>query len=324
MATPSDRDREAWRLAAPELQATLERLPRFDLNDKVVALARAGRGYRPPPFEEDRGVLRSEHLAPGPDGAPSVRVLVYRPASASVAARPAYLHLHGGGFVVGSPEFDDAPNRMLASELGCVVVSAGYRLAPETRYPGAVEDAYSVLAWLHREADALGIDRRRIAIGGESAGGGLAASLAAVVRDRGEFTVCLQLLDAPMLDDRTGAGNDPPAFTASFLWTPETNRYCWGSYLGVEPGGEQTPDGAVPARLESLAGVAPACIVVGALDLLLEENVEYARRLIRAGVPTELHVISGAFHGFASAGGDAPQIVQLLELKAKALARAFA
>jgi acetyl esterase/lipase len=192
----------------------------------------------------------------------------------------------------------DARNRLLARELGCVVVSVDYRLAPETTFPGAVEDCYAALRWLHAEARTLGVDVGRIAIGGESAGGGLAASLALLARDRGEVPLAFQLLIYPMLDDRTGVTVEPSPTVGEFGWSRESNRFGWASLLGRDPGGADVSPYAAAARAEDLAGLPPAYIAVGTLDLFLEENLEYARRLMRAGIPTELHVYPGAYHGF--------------------------
>ena len=317
-------------LIAPELLQSLDLLPSFDWSDQVLAAVRAGAGIGreamkvPPLSPEEQAVVCEQRFVPGPPGAPDVRVLVYTPTGQPAEQRPAYLHMHGGGFVLGTPEINDGSNRSLASELGCVVVSVDYRLAPETRFPGALEDCYAALVWLHAQAEQMGVDRRRIAIGGESAGGGHAASLAMLARKRREIPICLQLLDSPMLDDRTGSSSDPHPYCGEFVWTPTSNRFGWRALLGVEPGGPEVPVDAVPARASDLGGLPPVFIAVGALDLFLEENVEYARRLIRAGVPTELHVIPGAFHGFAAAGGDAPQVRGSLRLRSAALARAFA
>jgi acetyl esterase/lipase len=204
------------------------------------------------------------------------------------------------------------------------VVSVDYRLAPETRFPGAVEDCYAALAWLVSQAERLGVDRERVAIGGESAGGGHAAALALLVRQRGDIKLCLQMLDSPMLDDRTGSTRDAHPYCGEFVWTPASNRFGWRALLGVEPGGPEVPVEAVPARVADLSGLAPAFILVGALDLFLEEDMEYARRLTRVGVPTELHVIPGAFHGFGAAGEDQPIVRHCLNLRRHALARALA
>jgi acetyl esterase/lipase len=173
-----------------------------------------------------------------------------------------------------------------------------YRLAPETPHPGPVEDCYAALKWLYTHADELGVDPKRIAIGGASAGGGLAAALGLLTRDRGEVPLVFQLLIYPMLDDRTVTTTDPHPYTGEFIWTAEANRFGWRSLLGQEPGGPDVSPYAAAARAESLAGLPSTFISVGALDLFLEEDIEYARRLIRAGVPTELHVYPGAYHGF--------------------------
>jgi triacylglycerol lipase len=231
--------------------------------------------------------------------------------------------MHGGGFVLGMPEINDASNRALALAHGCVVASVDYRLAPETRYPGALEDCYAALAWLHLQAGALGIDAAHIAIGGESAGAGHAALLALLARDRGEYPICFQLLDSAMLDDRTGSGENPHPVCGEFVWTAQHNRFGWRALLGTEPGGPQVPARAVPARYADLSGLPPAFIAIGALDLFLEENLEYARRLARARVPVELHVIPGAFHGFGFGGDVAPQSRALLRYRHDALAHAF-
>jgi acetyl esterase/lipase len=315
-------------LVAPELLPGLEVLPSFDFTEDVLRALRSGapitRQMSPPPLSpEQQAVACEEHLVPGPPGAPDVRVLVYVPPEKKGGQRPALLHIHGGGYVLGTPELNDGLNRTLAVEVGCVVVSVDYRLAPETRFPGAVEDCYAALGWLHKQAVPLGVDVTRVAIAGESAGGGHAAALALLVRKRGEFKICLQLLDSPMLDDRTGNNSDPHPYCGEFVWTVNSNRFGWRSLLGVEPGGPDVPADAVPARATDLSDLPPAFIAVGALDLFLEESIEYARRLIRAGVPTELHVIPGAYHGFFVAGEDAPQVKDHLRLRTNALTRAL-
>jgi acetyl esterase/lipase len=315
-------------LVAPELLPALELLPQLELNDDLLAIIRAtppGEGGIPMPAltPEQRSVRCEARFAPGRTGAPDVRMLVYTPPSAA-AGRPAYLHFHGGGFVMGMPEINDAANRDIALAQGCTVVSVDYRLAPEARWSDSYEDGYAALAWLHGEADALGVDAARIAIGGESAGGGHAAALALLARDRGEYPICFQLLDCPMLDDRTAASHDPHPYAGEFVWTPGSNRYAWHALLGQAPGGDDVPVAAVPARAIDLSGLPPTFIAIGALDLFLEESLEYARRLTRAGVPIELHVTPGAFHGYSMAGPSAPQIQTLTRRRHDALARAFA
>jgi acetyl esterase/lipase len=316
------------RLVAPELLPCLDFLPSFDFNEETLRAVRAGTAMepqkRPPLPPEQQAVTCEQRFIPGPPGAPDVRLLVYTPPGKDATTmRPAYLHMHGGGYVVGNPEINDGSNRLIAAELDCVVVSVDYRLAPETRFPGALEDCYAALTWLITQARQLGVDHSRLAIGGESAGGGHAAALAILARSRGAAHICFQLLDSPMLDDRTGSASDPHPYCGKFVWTAASNRFGWQSLLGIEPGTAAVRADAVPARVADLTGLPPAFITVGALDLFLEENLEYARRLVRAGVSTELHVIPGAFHGFGVAGGQSPQVQACMRLRRDALARAL-
>jgi acetyl esterase/lipase len=267
---------------------SLENLPnlRAQMTDMYAQLAAN--------FPRVREVERRELLIPGPKGAPDVRVLVYAKTGGGLE-QPAYFYVHGGGFIMGSPDLADLSNKNLVLELGCVVVAVGYRLAPETTFPGNVEDCYSALKWLHAHAVELGVDARRIAIGGESAGGGLAAALALLARDRGEVPLIFQRLVYPMLDDRSVASAHP--YTGEFGWTRERNRLGWTAILGREPGGDEISPYAAAARATSLEGLPATFVSVGSLDLFLEENVAYAMRLTEAGVPVELHVYPGAFHG---------------------------
>ena len=187
---------------------------------------------------------------------------------------------------------------VLCVTLGCLIASVDYRRAPETHAPGAVEDCYAVLAWLNREAAGLKLDVTRLGVMGESAGGGLAAALSLLARDRGSYRLAFQHLIYPMIDDRTCTTASPNVYAGEFIWTPESNRYGWRSLLGFEPGGEDVSPYAAAARADDLAGLPPTYISVGVLDLFIDEDLEFARRLIRAGVPTELHVYPGAYHGF--------------------------
>jgi len=225
-----------------------------------------------------------------------IAIVIHVPREAA-AARPALLHIHGGGYVVGTARMSTPANQALALQANCVVVSVDYRLAPETPHPGPIEDCYAALTWLHDNATALNVDATRIAVAGESAGGGLAAALALLARDRGEVKLIHQHLTYPMLDDRTCIASTSP-YVGEFVWMPASNRFGWSSLLGCEPGGEDVSPYAAAARAEDLSGLPSTFISVGALDLFSEENLDYARRLIRAGVPTELHVYPGAFHAF--------------------------
>jgi acetyl esterase/lipase len=205
--------------------------------------------------------------------------------------------------VMGRPEMRHAGLVAIAREAPCLVASIDYRLAPEAPFPASLEDCYAGLAWLHAQASRIGIDPARIAVGGESAGGGIAAGLALLARDRAEFPIIAQMLTYPMLDDRTAVAEDFPMHFGEFVWSRDANRFGWRSLLACEPGSHTVAPYAAPARSQSLEGLPPTFIAVGALDLFLEEDLEYARRLARCGVPTELHVYQGAFHGFDAVPG---------------------
>ncbi|WP_102141421.1 alpha/beta hydrolase [Mycobacterium hubeiense] len=216
-----------------------------------------------------------------------VGVRLYRPSGAD-GRGPGLLWIHGGGYVIGTAAQDDRLCRRFADELGATVASVEYRLAPQHPYPAGLEDCYSALKWL---AKLPAVDPARLAIGGASAGGGLAAALALLARDRGEVPVAAQLLVYPMLDDRAvGRELDHAGHR---LWTHTSNQFGWSAYLG-----NADPAVAVPARREDLAGLPPAWIGVGTLDLFHDEDLEYAERLKAAGVPCQVEVVSGAFHGF--------------------------
>jgi acetyl esterase/lipase len=249
---------------------------------------------------DNPSVLIETISVPGLNGAPDVRVLAYRPAD-TAHTLPALVHLHGGGYVVGSPERKGAEHRQLAVELVCAIYSVDYRLAPETPFPGSIEDCYAVVGWLHSNASQLGIDATRIGVMGESAGGGLAASLALMIRDRGEFVLACQQLISPMLDDRTAMNADLNPLAGEFAWTREDNAFGWAALLGTSLGKPGVSAYAAAARAEDLSGLPPTFLSIAVLDLLMEEELEYARRLVCAGVPLELHVYPGTYHGFVPA-----------------------
>jgi acetyl esterase/lipase len=199
------------------------------------------------------------------------------------------------------------------------VVSVKYRFAPEHPFPAALEDCYAALGWLHENAEKLGVDRGRIAIGGESAGGGLAAALAQLAHDRGELPVCFQLLVYPMLDDRTALD---PTRPRTLVWTPTGNHFGWTSYLGHPPRLEEDRPYAVPARREDLSGLPPAWIGVGDIDLFYPENVGYAERLQAAGVACQLEVVPGFYHGAFGMAPDDSAIANGFRNSAKRALRA--
>ncbi|MBX7432856.1 alpha/beta hydrolase [Mycobacterium sp. Y57] len=228
--------------------------------------------------------------------------------------RPAVLWIHGGGYVLGSPQFEGFLTGPIACEIGAVVVSPDYRLAPEHPYPAALDDCMATLRWMRDHADELGIDPGRVAVGGASAGGGLSAAVAQRSHDEG-ISLRAQVLVYPMLDDRTVLRADH-AGRGRFMWTPASSRFGWTSYLGREPRMSDAPEYAVPARREQLEGLAPAWIGVGDLDLLYDEDVAYAGRLRAAGVPCELVTVPGMYH---AADGLAPKAPSMQRFRASML-----
>lgn len=312
-------------LVNPELRPTLDFVLKFlpphegeVTQADLEAIRQRGitmqKAFLPEPSAEQRSI-------PGASGDPEVTVFVINADAANV--RPAILHTHGGGFVAGTASASVADMQIIAKALDCMIVTVDYRLAPETAFPGSLNDNYAALKWLHDNASELGADPERIAVMGESAGGGHAAILAIAARDRGEVPICFQALTYPMLDDRTGSSRPVPAHIGAFMWRPDFNVAGWGAFLGGAAGGAEAPTGAVPARVSDLAGLPPTFIGTGAIDLFVLEDLEYARRLIEAGVPTEMHVVPGAYHGFDGIvpGSTASQRYRLAMLNA--LARAF-
>jgi acetyl esterase/lipase len=289
------------------------------ISDESLARLRRGGPVKVMPLLPDIPV--AERRIPGPVGAPEVTLYLIN--TGGEAARPAILHMHGGGYIAGTAKWLCRNLQELAAELDCAIVSVDYRLAPETRYSGSVEDNYAALRWVYVHADQLGIDPRRIAVMGESAGGGHAALLALAARDRGEVPVLFQSLLYPMLDDRTGSSRVLPPHIGALIWTAEANRFAWRCFLGAEPGGADVPSAAVPARATGLEGLPPAFIGVGSIELFVDECIDYAHRLILAGVATELLVVPGAFHGFDGFARDTGVARRFAAAKVNALRKAF-
>ena len=303
---------DPFALVDPELLAGAKALPQMTVSKAILPMMRARPGLPPKPAPAPQPVMKT---IPGPKGAPDVSVMVIDGTGGQKGC-PAYLHMHGGGFVGGRVDGGPGALQDIAAACGALVVSVDYRLAPETAFPGALEDNYATLRWMNLNAASLGIDPKRIAIGGESAGGGHAAMLAIAARDRGEYALAFQLLIYPMLDDRTGSTHPAPEHIGHFLWNSGSNRFGWESLLGMAPGSPNPPAGSVPARVKDLSGLPPTFIGVGALDLFVDEDVDYARRLIAAGVSTELLVVPGAYHGF---NGVVPKASVSVRFNAQAL-----
>lgn len=234
------------------------------------------------------GVARTEEAATARDGA-RTRLLRYEPEGRRTPTG-ALLWFHGGGFFAGSADSENSFCSSLAAELGVLVVAVDYRLAPEHPFPAALEDCHAALEWVVRQSGPLGVDRDRVAVGGASAGGGLAAAVCQVARDRGTPMPRFQLLRYPMLDDRTTTRR--PGRSA--VWSHVSNRYAWSCYLGDQEGAP--PLYAAAARATDLTGLPPAFIGVGSADLFLEECRDYADRLNAASVPVQLHVEPGMYH----------------------------
>ena len=284
-----------------EYREALEAMPPGGLDLADIAAARAGAAARRaqmPVAELPDTVAIEDRYVPGLDGAPDVMVRLYRPASLPASA-PALYWIHGGGMVLGDVAMSDPYCADVAERLNVLVASVEYRLAPEHPFPAPLDDCYAGLAWFASAAAELGVDRSRIAIGGGSAGAGLAAGLALMARDRGAVDVCFQLLVYPMLDDRNTTPSSH-AVTEPRVWNRGSNLAGWDAYLAGQAGAEDVSPYAAPARATDLAGLPPAYIAVGTLDLFVDEDIAYTQALSAAGVPVELHVYPGAFHGSPS------------------------
>jgi triacylglycerol lipase len=280
-------------LLDPEIAAMLEALPSIVVSADSLDAMRAfplGATYEP----SGQVTFEDHAVAPVGGSGPDVVVRVHRPVGVE-GPLPAIYAIHGGGYVLGTYESDDARFESWCVRHRCIGVAVEYRLAPETPYPGPLEDCYAGLAWTTAHAAELGIDPARIGVMGTSAGGGLAAALALLVRDRGELALAFQLLACPMVDDRQVTVSSQLDDLA--IWSRESNGFGWRSYLGPLHGTDDVPAYAAPARATDLTGLPPALISVGGADGFRDEDITYALRLSEAGVPTELHVYPGAPHG---------------------------
>jgi acetyl esterase/lipase len=291
-------------LVDPELFPLLDMFPDMTVSSQTLPHIRASMEdmVSAMPSQDGGGYSKTVHFAAGLNGAPHVQLTVFEPVGL-IGISPVILDIHGGGMVMGCAAINEARNAMFACQCHCVVVSVDYRLAPETTAPHNVEDCYAALAWINQSAALLGRSFGDILVFGESAGAGLAASLALMARDRNEYRIAAQILQCPMLDDRTGTTAADRGPYGEFVWSAGSNEFGWKSLLGHSYGSDPISPYAVPARAQNLEGLPPTFISVGALDLFLHEAMIYAGRLADAGVPIELHVYPGAFHGFERAEG---------------------
>ena len=281
----------------PELAPFIDALPVSAIDDIEGARAMIHDLLAPLNDAVDTtGVVITDHTVPGPEGAPDVLVRVYAPEGEPPAGgRPALLDIHGGGFVVGSVEMEHGFGVHLARELGLLFATVEYRLAPEHPFPAGVEDCYAALCWLHANADALGVDPGRVAVGGQSAGGGLTAGTVLLARDRGGPPICFQFLGIPELDHRLDTAS-MRAFVDTPMWSRPQAIKSWERYLGPDHDGEVSPY-ASPSIAPDLAGLPPAYVTTMEFDPLRDEGIFYALRLLEAGVNVELHSFPGTFHG---------------------------
>ena len=262
-------------------------------------------------------VTCEDRMVPGPDGAPDIKVRIYRPVNAT-GTLPGIYFIHGGGMILGDIEGENVPATLICEQVGAVVVSVEYRLAPDHPYPAQVEDCYAGLVWMARNAAELSFDPDRLAVYGGSAGGGLTLATCLLARDRGGPAIRFQMPIYPMIDDQ----NETPSsheITDIGIWDRAGNIEAWKWYLG-----DGKPDQyAAPARAEDLADLPPAFIDVGTVDLFRDEDITFAMRLMQAGVPTELHVYPGAYHASETFAPDAALSRRIWERRFDALRRAL-
>lgn len=280
----------------PDLHGLLSQLPQEDFTKEALPeIRKTSESAFGPSAIPDDGVSIHDESIPGPAGAPDVRVRIYT-SGEKTADRPGILYIHGGGYILGNPEMTDGGCRKLAAEIGCVVVSVDYRLAPEHPYPAPLDDCYAALKWFSEQASQLGVDNGRIAVTGASAGGGLTAALSMLARDRGGPAIAFQAPLCPMIDDR----NITPSsceFTDKRLWSRAKNLFGWEMYLG-DLYGKDVPPYAAASRAEDFSNLPPTYTYVGELDLFRDETTEYVTKLLGAGVSTEYHIYPGCFHAF--------------------------
>jgi acetyl esterase/lipase len=272
-----------------EISASLAGFPFSAIDPDNLAEIRSLSIAPPTPLSD--AVERTDYAVPGD---PDVVIRVHRPRGID-RPLPCLYSIHGGGYVIGSFTMDDPRFDVWCPRFGCVGVSVEYRLSPETPYPGPLDDCYLGLQWVYDHHEELGVDPQQIGVAGVSAGGGLAAALALLARDRGELPLQFQLLDCPMIDDRQVTPSS--RLDGLSIWSRGSNTFGWRSYLGDRYGTDQVPAYAAPARAEDLTGLPPAYVCVGAVDGFRDEDITYAMRLNQAGVPAELHVFPGAPHG---------------------------
>ncbi len=270
------------------------------------------------PVEPNPNVVTEDRAVPGPAGEPDISVRIYRPAAPAGTALPGVYYIHGGGMVLGDVPGDDVQASKICEEVGAVVVSVEYRLAPEHPYPAPVEDCYAGFVWMAENAAALGIDAQRLAVYGASAGGGLTLAVVLLARDRRGPAIRFQMPIYPMIDDRNTTPSSQE-ITDVGIWDRAGNIEAWNWYLGGAPADAY----AAPARADDLTGLPPAFLDVGTVDLFRDEDIAFAMRLMQSGVPTELHVSPGAYHASELFAPEAALSHRIWDRRIDALRRAL-
>jgi acetyl esterase/lipase len=277
---------------APELKEILTAFPPLNLPEGLEAARQAPAI----PIEQSVNVQITSRIIPGGDGQ-DMKVKIYEPVSRKGETLPALLFIHGGGYVIGDADGSDGDCQVFAEKAECLVVSVDYRLAPEHPYPAPIEDCYAALVWMTNAAEELNIDVSRVAVAGQSAGGGLTAALSLLARDRGGPAISFQMPLYPMIDDRNVTPSSYEITDERAIWNRGNNLAGWRMYLGEHANGEISPY-AAPARAKNLSNLPPTYTCVGQLDPFRDETIEYVARLAQAGVPVEFHLYPGAYHGF--------------------------
>jgi acetyl esterase/lipase len=288
------------------------------ISDIVARRAAAEQMLAAMEVPENPNVVKEDRTVPGPDGEPDISVRIYRPAGAS-STLPGIYYIHGGGMILGNVAGEDPAASRLCEQVGAVVVSVEYRLAPEDPHPAQAEDCYAGLVWMAKETAELGVDPDRIAIYGASAGGGLAIATALLARDRGGPALRFMMPIYPMIDDRNETASSQE-ITDIGIWDRAGNVEAWAWYLGGKPADQY----AAPARAEDVSGLPPTFIDVGTVDLFRDEDIAFAQRLMQAGVPCELHVYPGSYHAAETFAPDAALSRRIWDTRIEALRRAVA
>ncbi|WP_312113148.1 alpha/beta hydrolase [Brevibacillus reuszeri] len=293
----SDQKSRSRHLIDLEIVSAIDLIPTSDLSETTFMESRENQEKMIPKIDvtEMFSVTFEERVVPSYFGGPDIRIEIMKPRQPKYTKMPFYYSIHGGGMVLGSPVVDRQANAVLSAQHGFCCVSVYYRLSPEHIQPSQLQDCYSALKWCMEHAEELAIDTRKVAVGGSSAGGGLAAGLALYIRDQKDFKIHHLLLRSPMLDNRTGISPEHP-YAGEYVWTKRSNYFGWKSVLGHEPGQEEVSEYFVPARAKSLAGLPPTYISIGSIDLFIDEALLFAKQLAFDGVLVELHVYPGYHH----------------------------